>query len=145
MTEVLQGDQEDLDMWMNHEAHSDEEWRSYFKRKGFATGCDFPFALLWKKFADIYPDAKVVLSTRDPDTWYDSVISSIWLFNDLARDSWSFRLLLKAFDMRKGSENWIRTVETIKGHGMSTGLGAAIQGGPETAKQFFLDWQESVM
>jgi len=46
---------------------------------------------------------QVVLSSREPRTWYKSVVESIWLFNELARKSWTFRIMLKMFDPRKGS------------------------------------------
>lgn len=146
MSEVFQGDQEDLDIWLNafEGKNSAEDWKNYFKKKGFVTGCDYPFALMWKQLSEVYPNAKVVLSTRDPDTWHKSVTGSIWLFNTLARNSWTFQLMMKMFDMRKNSEKWIRAIEETKGPGMKIGLGAAIEGGPESAKQYFLDWEESV-
>lgn len=35
---------------------------------------------------DAYPNAKVVLSVRDPDKWYDSVKESIYTFTKVPRD-----------------------------------------------------------
>jgi len=146
MKEVFDGDQEDLDIWLRgvEGKNSSEDWRNYFKKKGFVSGCDYPFAIFFKQIADAYPNAKVVLSTRDPTTWHHSVTESIWLFNKLARQSWTFRAMLKMFDLRKNSERWIETVETAKAYGMSKGLGDAIDGGPESAEQFFRDWEDNV-
>lgn len=146
MTEVWQGDQEDLDIWMSglRGQNSPEDWRQYFRRKGFVTGVDFPMSLCWKELSDVYPNAKIVLSTRDPETWYDSVYNSVWQFNVMLHSSWTFRLMCKMFDMRRGSENWMDTVESTLGTGMSIGVGPAISAGREVCTQFFKDWENSV-
>lgn len=34
---------------------------------------DWPAAAYWQELAEHYPDAKVVLSVRDPQSWYDSM------------------------------------------------------------------------
>lgn len=33
---------------------------------------DWPGCMFWRELLDVYPDAKVVLSVRPPDRWYDS-------------------------------------------------------------------------
>jgi hypothetical protein len=41
---------------------------------------DWPAAAYWRELAEYFPDAKVVLSVRDPQTWYDSVQKTLfWL------------------------------------------------------------------
>ncbi|XP_023345560.1 uncharacterized protein LOC111714641 [Eurytemora carolleeae] len=146
MKEVFEGDQEDLDIWMNgiKKKNTPADWRQYFKKKGYVAGVDYPYSLFWKEIADAYPNAKVVLSSREPRTWYKSVVESIWLFNELARKSWTFRIMLKMFDPRKGSEDWIELMMTHKGYGMKRGMGEAIEGGEETAEKYFLEWEDSV-
>lgn len=42
---------------------------------------DFPGALYYKEIAGYYPDARVVLTVRDPDAWYDSVKRTIYSFD----------------------------------------------------------------
>jgi hypothetical protein len=39
---------------------------------------DWPGAFFYRELADAYPDAKVVLSTRDPEAWEKSMIDTIW-------------------------------------------------------------------
>ena len=42
-----------------------------FGRTGRATA-DWPAAAFWRELAEAYPDAKVILTTRDEDTWFES-------------------------------------------------------------------------
>ena len=39
---------------------------------------DWPGAFFYRELADAYPDAKVVLSTRDPEAWEKSMRDTIW-------------------------------------------------------------------
>ncbi|KAA5838101.1 sulfotransferase family protein [Saccharopolyspora hirsuta] len=47
---------------------------------GFASTVDWPGCTFWRELADFYPDAKVLLTVRDPQKWYDSVHSTIYQF-----------------------------------------------------------------
>jgi hypothetical protein len=42
---------------------------------------DYPGAAYWRELAAYYPDAKVVLSVRDPDHWFDSTQATIFAPN----------------------------------------------------------------
>jgi hypothetical protein len=52
------------------------DWDAIFA--GYASALDWPVAAYWRQFADAYPDAKLVLTVRDPDAWYDSASSTIF-------------------------------------------------------------------
>jgi Sulfotransferase domain len=39
---------------------------------------DWPGAFFYRELADVYPEAKIVLSTRDPDAWEKSMRDTIW-------------------------------------------------------------------
>jgi hypothetical protein len=39
---------------------------------------DWPGAFFYRELADAYPEAKVVLSGRDPDAWEKSMLNTIW-------------------------------------------------------------------
>jgi Sulfotransferase domain len=39
---------------------------------------DWPGSFFYRELADAYPDAKVVLSVRDPEAWERSMIDTIW-------------------------------------------------------------------
>lgn len=45
---------------------------------GYAATADWPGAFFWRELADAYPEAKVVLSVRDPERWYDSTSRTIF-------------------------------------------------------------------
>jgi len=40
--------------------------------------CDFPAGRYYKELADHYPDAKVVLSVREPEGWVRSMRDTVW-------------------------------------------------------------------
>ena len=44
----------------------------------FGAACDWPSAAYYKELADHFPDAKIVLTVRDPEKWYDSVATTIY-------------------------------------------------------------------
>ena len=43
----------------------------------YAGGVDYPVSHFYKEILEVYPDAKVVLTVRDPVKWYQSVKESI--------------------------------------------------------------------
>lgn len=45
--------------------------------RGFRSAVDFPAARHYRELAAHYPEAKVVLSTRDPEAWYASASKTI--------------------------------------------------------------------
>jgi len=40
--------------------------------------CDFPSARFYKELADHYPQAKLVLTVRDPERWVQSMRKTVW-------------------------------------------------------------------
>jgi hypothetical protein len=52
------------------------DWDALFE--GYGATVDWPSTLFWKEIADHYPDAKIVLSVRDPEGWYTSVSNTIY-------------------------------------------------------------------
>jgi len=51
------------------------DWDKAFK--GFDSTVDWPAAPFFRQLADYYPEAKVVLTVRDPDEWFASAASTI--------------------------------------------------------------------
>ena len=45
--------------------------------EGYKATLDFPGCLLWREMHELCPQAKVVLSVRDPKKWYDSARATI--------------------------------------------------------------------
>jgi hypothetical protein len=45
---------------------------------GYRATVDFPGCLLWRELMDLFPEAKVLLSVRDPESWYRSAAETIF-------------------------------------------------------------------
>lgn len=54
---------------------TNQEWRQFFKH--YTAAVDFPPVAFYERLMDIYPKAKLVLTTRDPDKWFVSVKNTI--------------------------------------------------------------------
>jgi len=52
------------------------DWDEVFA--GFDSALDWPAASYWRELAEHYPSAKVILTVRDPERWYDSVSTTIF-------------------------------------------------------------------
>ena len=52
------------------------DWDLVFR--GFQATVDWPGARWWREIAAHYPDAKVLLSVRDPEAWYKSMTDTIY-------------------------------------------------------------------
>ena len=51
-------------------------WRELFK--DYQATVDWPGCTFYKEFMELYPDAKVLLTVRDPEKWYESAQSTIY-------------------------------------------------------------------
>ena len=54
----------------------DADWDEIFGEH--ESTVDWPGAFFYRELADAYPDAKIVLSTRDPEAWEKSMRETIW-------------------------------------------------------------------
>ncbi len=45
---------------------------------GYGATVDFPACVFWRELMEAYPEAKVLLSVRDADRWYDSASETIF-------------------------------------------------------------------
>nr|WP_157431234.1 sulfotransferase family protein [Actinomadura hibisca] len=52
---------------------------------GYRACVDLPVAVYWRELARRYPDAKIILSVRDPERWYASARSTIFRLPRLLR------------------------------------------------------------
>ena len=52
------------------------DWDEIFR--GFQATVDWPAARWWREIAAHFPDAKVLLSVRDPEAWYKSMSETIY-------------------------------------------------------------------
>jgi hypothetical protein len=55
---------------------------------GFAAVVDWPGAAFWPELSIAHPDALVILSVRDPESWYRSASNTIFQIYDHAPEMW---------------------------------------------------------
>src|SRR5919112_6103155 len=59
------------------------DWRPLFT--GYRATVDWPGAFFWRELTAAHPEAKVILTVRDPERWYDSIRATIFTLRD---DQW---------------------------------------------------------
>ena len=73
VTEATKGNLKHLDIWHEHYVERRPGGVPYGAlTEGFDAFLDFPSSLHWRELAALYPDAKVILSTRDGQRWWGS-------------------------------------------------------------------------
>ena len=63
-------------VWSRAHRGESVDWESLFD--GFRATVDWPACNLWRELLAAFPEAKVVLSLRDADRWYESVMATIY-------------------------------------------------------------------
>ena len=74
MMEVFK--QDAVDDWDQLFSGAEPEWEKIFS--GYASTVDWPSTAVWRELADAYPDAKVILTVRDPAAWWESTQATIF-------------------------------------------------------------------
>ncbi len=74
MVDVL-ADLEQADLWKQALA-GEPNWNEIFD--GFQSTVDWPGGYFYRELADFYPEAKVLLSVRDPEAWERSMRETVW-------------------------------------------------------------------
>ena len=67
---------EHVAMWHKLAMTGAMDWDLVFR--GFKATVDWPGARWWREIAARYPEAKVLLSVRDPEAWYKSMTDTIY-------------------------------------------------------------------
>ena len=86
MSEVFQHP-DHIGLW-HGAAHGDmPAWKTLFQ--GYVAAVDWPVASFWAELSAAFPQALVVLSVRDPDTWWQSASSTIFpAVEGIDNDAW---------------------------------------------------------
>lgn len=66
----------DADVWRSAIGGDPPDWDAFLG--AFAAAVDWPACSAWRELAAAYPDAPVLLSTRDTDGWWRSASSTIF-------------------------------------------------------------------
>ena len=62
------------------------DWHALFA--GYQAAVDWPAAAFWPEIARAFPDAIVLLSLRDPESWWQSAHDTIFPVSQAATDEW---------------------------------------------------------
>jgi hypothetical protein len=63
-------------LWLALASGKRADWRPILD--GYAATVDWPGIMIWEELAAAYPDAKIILTTRDPEAWYMSAAATIF-------------------------------------------------------------------
>jgi hypothetical protein len=75
MAEVFADAQRAVPLWLDA-IDGRPDWDAIFE--GFHSTTDYPACTWWRELAARYPRAKVILTVRDPDSWFESVSETIF-------------------------------------------------------------------
>lgn len=65
-----------LPVWLAAASGEKVDWARLFA--GYQSTMDWPGAAFWRDLVEAFPLAKVILTVRDPQSWYDSVARTIY-------------------------------------------------------------------
>jgi hypothetical protein len=74
MEEVLDHPHQ-LDYWRAAAKHEPVNWDEVYS--GYRSTVDWPGAHYWRELAELYPEAKVIHTTRSPESWWASYSKTI--------------------------------------------------------------------
>ena len=85
--------------WWLEAAEGRPDWAKIFD--GYASTVDWPSATFYKELADAYPEAKVILTERDPEAWFRSTQATIFArdFADMGQTTWAQMALKVVADL----------------------------------------------
>jgi len=104
MIEVIENGAVQVPLWNDALAGNPDFGAIY---DGYNSAVDWPSAAFWKELAAAYPDAKIILSTRSAESWYDSISETI-LATVWAPEKWPaqavdwFRMVTKVLERSFG-------------------------------------------
>lgn len=72
------------EVWAAHYRGHPADWQEFLV--DFSASVDWPGAWEWRRFAALWPEAKILLTLRDGESWYDSVLGSIHAWTAPGKD-----------------------------------------------------------
>ena len=57
---------------------SDDDFKEFFLSNNYVAGLDAPFYFVYERVMAVFPNAKVILTVRDPQRWVESAQSTIF-------------------------------------------------------------------
>ena len=97
MVEVLKNLQDAL-VWDSAAKGESVDWDALFQ--GYQATVDWPACNFYEELMKQYPDAKVILTVRDPERWYESARQTIFFVRN-AFPRWTAPLIPRMRDFRR--------------------------------------------
>jgi hypothetical protein len=114
------------------------EWDAVFA--GYRATVDFPAANFWAELAQAHPEAKVVLTVRDPNRWYDSAAGAFGSIPAIDASMAGGYVLSKAMGLL-APRLWSALTAMQE---MREGEGVTFDGSPEDRKRATQGFEEHV-
>lgn len=120
-----------------------QDWIDFFKKRDCISCVDFPPAYFFKEIFQAIPNAKVVLSIRNPDTWHESVEESVMRTQRILR-SFPASLVVGQKPGMTERLNTAYAMSTTPPQGFSHSLFGSIEAGKQESRKFYDKWTEEV-
>ena len=107
---------EDVAVWKEAACGKFPEWEIFLS--GWSAVVDWPAAAYWRELSEVFPKALVILSTRDPESWWQSVSDTIFpALANAKKNPWR-DMVMATFENRFTTEinNKERCVEAFNEH-----------------------------
>jgi hypothetical protein len=75
MSEMISHVRAHLPLWIES-AKGNPQWDAIFE--GYQSTTDYPGCMFWRELVAKYPEARVILSTRDADKWFESGAATVF-------------------------------------------------------------------
>ncbi|KAI9280864.1 P-loop containing nucleoside triphosphate hydrolase protein [Umbelopsis sp. AD052] len=85
MVVVMTDPTADSDVFVEAWEGKEVDWNRAFDK--FNAAVDWPAATFYKQLMEVYPDAKVIHTTRDPEKWYKSLINTVMPVSDVTANA----------------------------------------------------------
>ncbi len=125
--------------WENARANRAVDWEDLFQ--GYRAAVDFPANLYYQEYLKLYPQAKYILTTRDPESWYKS-------FGDtIIRQSQPSPIQMMTTMLRMPFNPLLRKrlkVFQLAGKHLQDLFEGEFNSNPAKAKQNFIEWNEKI-
>ena len=88
---------QDIPVWHAAAAGRMPDWPAFFE--DYTAAVDWPTSAFWPELHDAFPDAKIILSVRDPQSWWQSASNTIFPVTAAQDNDWR-RMIDAVFEHR---------------------------------------------
>ena len=70
---------------------------------GYTAAVDYPASIFYEELMELYPDAKCVLTTREFDSWYKSVLQTLYEIRQVQEPTWMMKVVPFMIQLNKSA------------------------------------------